>query len=136
MAKTLHVTNPFLFMEEGDTFEWNNDTNMYSCCRNQEFHKADDSDLELRSSYNSCFSISADYAKELIADGYLEDVNAKTKQFVNIFDEIDRLSSKYTEELNNIDEDMAHDPECLKVERTTVLNNILTVLSHLKELKK
>ena len=31
---------------------------------------------------------------------------------------------------------MANMPECLKVERATVLNNVLSVLDHLKELKK
>lgn len=136
MAKTLSVINPFMFMEVGDTFEWNEKTNMYVCQHNQEFHNADDSNSELRSSYNSSFAISPAYAKELIADEYLEDTSSAAKPFVNIFEEIDRLSSKYTEELNNLDEDMANMPECLKVERTTVLNNILTVLSHLKELKK
>lgn len=136
MAKTLRVIDSFLFVEVGDTFDWSDDTNMYNFSRRQEYHKTDDSNSELRSSYESSFSISADYAKELIAEGYLEEATESKKPFTNIFDEIDRLIAKYTDELKNIEEDMADMPECLKVERTTVLNNILSVLSHLKDLKK
>ena len=138
MAKTLRVTDSFLFMEIGDTFEYNNDTQMYVLEHNEEFHKTDDADSEVRSVYNSNFSISEDYAKELIKEGYLEEVveNPKSKNFVNVFDEIDKLYNKYTDELNNIDEDMSTAPECLKVERVTVLNNLVKVLNHLKSLKK
>lgn len=138
MAKTLRVTDSFLFMEIGDTFEYNNDTQMYVFEHNEEFHKTDDADSEVRSVYNSNFSISEDYAKELIKEGYLEEVveNPKSKNFVNVFDEIDKLYNKYTDELNNIDEDMSTAPECLKVERVTVLNNLVKVLNHLKSLKK
>ena len=138
MAKTLRVTDSFLFMEIGDTFEYNNDTQMYVFEHNEEFHKTDDADSEVRSIYNSNFSISEDYAKELIKEGYLEEVveNPKSKNFVNVFDEIDKLYNKYTDELNNIDEDMSTAPECLKVERVTVLNNLVKVVNHLKSLKK
>lgn len=135
MNKVLHVIQPFFTVEVGDTFEYDNNTDMYVAQRTEEFHKTDDSDSELRSVFNSNFAISADYAKELIADGYLEDVMDK-KTFTNVFDEIQRLSDKYSDELKNLQEDMAGMPECLKVERTTVLNNILSVLDHLKSLKK
>ena len=77
------------------------------------------------------------YAKGLIADGYLEEVTSDGKKsFTNIFDEIARLQQKYEDEKNNLNEDMAGMPECLKVERATVLNNILSVLDHLASLKK
>ena len=135
MNKVLHVIAPFFTVEVGDTFEFDDNTNMYVSQRTEEFHKTDDSNSELRSTFNSNFAISADYAKELIADGYLEDVNGK-KVFMNVFDEIQRLSDKYSDELKNLNEDMAGMPECMKVERTTVLNNILSVLDHLKSLKK
>ena len=136
MTKVLHVVQPFFTVEPGDTFEFDNKTNMYVSQRTEEFHKTDDSDSELRSMFNSNFAISADYAKELIADGYLEDVSEDKKDFVNVFDEIQRLRDKYTDELKNIDEDMANMPQCVKVERYTVLNNILSVLEHLGRLKK
>lgn len=135
MNKVLHVIEPFFTVEVGDTFEFDDKSNMYVSQRTEEFHKTDDSNSELRSMFNSNFAISADYAKELIADGYLEDTMEK-KVFTNVFDEIQRLSDKYSDELKNLEEDMAGMPECLKVERTTVLNNILSVLEHLKSLKK
>lgn len=135
MNKVLHVTEPFFTVEVGDTFEYDDNTNMYVAQRTEEFHKTDDSNSELRSMFNSNFAISVDYAKELIADGYLEDATEK-KTFTNVFDEIQRLNDKYSDELKNLNEDMAGMPECLKVERTTVLNNILSVLDHLKSLKK
>lgn len=136
MAKTLRVINSFFVMEEGDTLEWDDSTKMYTADHSEEFHKSDDSNSELRSTYQSNFAISEDYAKELILDGYLEEVADGKKSFTNVFDEINRLIEKYDDELKNLNEDMANMPECLKVERTTVLNNILSVLDHLKELKK
>ena len=123
-------------MEIGDTFEWDDNTQMYVAEHSEEFHKSDDSDSELRSSYQSNFAISADYAKELIADGYLEVVGAEKKVFMNVFEEISRLTDKYNDELKNLNEDMANMPECMKVERTTVLNNMLSLLNHLAGLKK
>ena len=136
MAKTLRVIDTFFCMEVGDTFEWDDNTQMYVAEHSEEFHKSDDSDSELRSSYQSNFAISADYAKELIADGYLEVVGAEKKVFMNVFDEIGRLTEKYNDELKNLNEDMANMPECMKVERTTVLNNMLSLLNHLAGLKK
>lgn len=137
MAKTLTVIDPFFVMEVGDTFEWSEDDNMYVANHAEEFHKSDDSDSEIRSTYQSNFAVSVDYAKELIADGYLEETsNEPKKAFTNVFDEINRLIDKYEGEKSNLQEDMANMPECLKVERATVLNNVLSVLDHLKELKK
>ena len=137
MAKTLRVIESFFVLEVGDTLELDSETGMYRAEHNEEFHKSDDNDSELRSVYNSNFAISADYAKELIADGYLEEVGAENKKvFMNVFDEISRLTDKYNNELKNLNEDMADMPECIKVERTTVLNNLLSVLDHLAGLKK
>lgn len=136
MAKTLRVISDFLDMNPGDTFEYDNDTKMYVAERNEEFHRTDDSDSELRSIYSSKFAISEGYARELIQDGILEDAINDSKSFVNVFDEIDNLTTRYESELKNLDEDMAQFPECMKVERMTVLNNLLSVLDHLKGLKK
>lgn len=137
MAKTLRVIDSFFVMEVGDTLEYDEKSGMYVAEHNEEFHKSDDSNSEVKSTYNSNFAISESYAKELIMDGYLEEVTTDNKStFVNIFDEIDRLIAKYTDEFKNIDEDMATLPECLKVERVTVLNNLLSLLDHLKGLKK
>lgn len=138
MAKVLRVINPFFVMEAGDTFEYSNETKMYVSKHEEEFYKAeDDSVNEIKSTYSSNFQISADYAKTLINEGYLEEVTEKTDNtFVNIFDEIDALLAKYNKGLATIDEDTAELPTCVKIERQTVLSNMITLLEHLKSLKK
>lgn len=137
MSKTLRVIDPFFEMEIGDTFTLTEDGKLYSSEHNEEFRKAGDND-EVNAIYNSVFNISVEYAKELIKEGYLEEVTENKKQntFVNVFDEIDNLIKKYQLELNSIDTTMKDAPQCMKVEKTTVLTNILSVLNHLKTLRK
>ena len=137
MSKILRVIDPFFVLEVGDTLTLSDDGKFYVFERSEEFHKAGDSN-ELNSTYNSKFTISIDYAKELIKEGYLEEVESKqkTSSFVNVFDEIDNLINKYQNDLARIDIEMADQPQCLKVEKTTVLTNILSVLNHLKTLRK
>ena len=136
MTKVLQVITPFFTAETGDTFTLSEDGTHYVTERNEEFRKAGESG-EVNSTYNSVFTISPEYAAELIKQGYLEPVqDTAKKEFVNIFDEIDNLIKKYSADLKNINTDMADQPECLKVEKTSVLTNILTVLNHLKSLRK
>lgn len=135
MAKTLRVIDSFFVMELDDTFVLSEDGNSYVAEHNEEFHKGGDTD-ELNSTFSSTFRISLDYAQQLIKDGYLEEVDPEPKKFINVFDEIDNLIERYSDELNRIDTDLAGEPQCLKVEKTTVLTNILSVLDHLKNLRK
>lgn len=137
MTKTLRVIDPFFVMDLGDTFEWNEDVKMYVSKHNEEFYKVGgDSIDEVKSSYNSEFQISEEYAKTLVDEGYLEEVREKTTNFVNIFDEIDTLLEKYKNELTIVDKTTAELPACVKVEREAVLTNLVTLLEHLKSLKK
>ena len=137
MTKVLQVITPFFTAEIGDTFTLSEDGTHYFTERNEEFRKAGDNS-EVNSTFNATFTISLDYAKELIKEGYLEPVVEKTekKDFVNIFDEMDKLITNYNIELKSINTQMAEQPECLKVEKTAVLTNILKVLNHLKSLRK
>lgn len=141
MAKILQVITPFFTAEEGDKFNFNEDTKTYTLSKNEEFFKmAGDTRGEVKSSFSSEFSISMNYAKELIEEGYLEEyvekkVNKKA-EFVNVFNEIDALIEKYNEELANVNESMQNEPECVRVEKITVLNNLIKVLTYLKNLKK
>ena len=136
MSKILRVISPFFVMELGDTLVLSKDGKTYVSEHNEEFHKADDEN-SINSTYSSTFNISIDYAKSLIQEGYLEEVDEKSeKQFVNVFDEISRLILEYEDKLNNVDEDMVSQPECLKVESKTVYANIIKVLKHLKDLRK
>lgn len=134
--KTLKVIEPFFNLDVDDTFELSEDGKNYIAERKEEYNKLGAFGEELKSSYSSSFSISTEYAKQLIKDGYLEEVKEnKTEEsgFVNVFDEIDRLLGEYNNRLNNIDKTL---PEVLKLEETTVLSNLIKALSHLKNLKK
>ena len=77
------------------------------------------------------------YAVRLVF-GYLEEVNENENKtsFVNVFDEIDTLLEKYKKGMENLEEDMIGLPACVKVEKETVLSNLITLLEHLKSLKK
>lgn len=139
MAKILRVIDPFFGMEAGDTFEYDEKSGMYVYQRKEEYYENDDSSLkEIKSIFSTNFQISADYAKNLVEEGYLEEVTELTDKtpFVNIFDEIDTLLDTYTAQLSNIDTEMKDIPACIKVERQTVLQNMITLLKHLKSLKK
>lgn len=137
MTKTLRVIDPFFVMDLGDTFEYDEDAKMYVSKHKEEFYKTDDTSInEVKSSYNSEFHISVEYAKTLIEEGYLEEVNDTKSTFVNIFDEIDTLLNKYKKGLETLENDTADLPACVKVERQAVLTNLVTLLEHLKSLKK
>ena len=137
MAKVLRVIEPFLVVNLGDVFEYSNEEKMYISKHNEEFYKADDTASDVKSSYTSEFKISVEYAKVLVEEGYLEEATeVSDKSFVNIFDEIDSLLTKYKKGLETIEQDMADLPVCVKVERQTVLTNMITLLEHLKSLKK
>lgn len=137
MAKILRVVEPFLVVNLGDVFEYSNEEKMYVSKHNEEFYKADDTANDVKSSYTSEFKISVEYAKALVEEGYLEEATeVSDKSFVNIFDEIDSLLTKYKKGLETIEQDMADLPVCVKVERQTVLTNMITLLEHLKSLKK
>lgn len=138
MSKILRVIDPFFNTEVGDTFVLSEDKKTYVTERNEEFHTAKD-DSDLASSFKSSFSISVKWAEQLIEDGFLEEVSETVngdKEFVNVFDEIDNLLSKYNQELINLPKDMKDSPECLKVEKISVLSNMIKLLTHLKSLRK
>lgn len=137
MNKTLNVIEPFMYFEPGDTFERTEDGN-YVYEANEFTTVNDEPDGEMKASFTSKFVISDKYAEELIKSGVLEDPFAtkNTEPFVNVFDEIDDMLTIYSNELKNLDKDMKDQPTCLKVEKTTVLNNMIKLLNHLKGLKR
>lgn len=137
MAKVLRVIEPFFDVDIDDTFVLSDDAKFYVFEKNEEFHTNSSETEDLTSSLKSTFKISIKWAKQLVDDGYLEEVNEKANaKFVNVFDEIEKLLNAYQEELKLIPETMKESPECLKVERTTVLMNMIKVLSYLKTLRK
>lgn len=137
MAKVLRVIEPFFDVDKDDTFVLSDDAKFYVFEKNEEFHTNSSETEDLTSSLKSTFKISIKWAKQLVEDGYLEEVNEKANaKFVNVFDEIEKLLNAYQEELKLIPETMKESPECLRVERTTVLMNMIKVLSYLKTLRK
>lgn len=136
MTKILKVIKPFFVMENGDTFEYNADTDQYESVYNEEHNSSNEDNSTVVSSYNSVYRISKEYAKMLLDNGYVEEVDDK-KRFVNIFDEIDNKLSEYNEELYTLNNGDNNDtPQCLLVEKETVLRNMIKLLEYLKGLKK
>lgn len=136
MTKILKVIKPFFVMENGNTFEYNADTDQYESVYNEEHNSSNEDNSTVVSSYNSVYRISKEYAKMLLDNGYVEEVDEK-KRFVNIFDEIDNKLNEYNNELYTLktkaDENT---PQCLLVEKETVLRNMIKLLEYLKGLKK
>lgn len=137
MSKTLKVITPFFTLGIGDILELTADGNYYEFKQEEKFGQNNvDGTADYESLFTSSISISVDHAKELIAEGYLsEEIDAKDK-FVNVFDEIDTLLKEYTKDLDNVDKDKDTVPACVRVEKATVLSNMIKVLTHLKNLKK
>lgn len=137
MSKTLKVITPFFTLGIGDILELTVDGNYYEFKQEEKFGQNNvDGTADYESLFTSSISISVDHAKELIAEGYLsEEIDAKDK-FVNVFDEIDTLLKEYTKDLDNVDKDKDTVPACVRVEKATVLSNMIKVLTHLKNLKK
>lgn len=136
MTKILKVIKPFFVMENGDTFEYNADADQYENVYNEEHNSSNEDNSTVVSSYNSVYRISKEYAKMLLDNGYVEEVDEK-KRFVNIFDEIDNKLSEYNEELYTLSNgDNDDTPQCLLVEKETVLRNMIKLLEYLKGLKK
>lgn len=136
MTKILKVIKPFFVMGNGDTFEYNTDTDQYESVYNEEHNSSNEDNSTVVSSYNSVYRISKEYAKMLLDNGYVEEVDDK-KRFVNIFDEINNKLSEYNEELYTLSNgDNDDTPQCLLVEKETVLRNMIKLLEYLKGLKK
>lgn len=141
MTKSLKVIEPFFGMEAGDEMKLSQDGKMYVSEYSSEYH-ADDEDDTASAVYNSTCSVSKDYAEQLVKEGYLEEIVPKQQQkiadtqFVNVFDEIDSMITTYQTDLANIDIDERNTPEALKVEKKTVLHNLIKALNHLKNLRK
>ena len=136
MTNKLRVIEPFYNLETGDELELSKDGKNFVFEVSESNASTSDSGSTNNASFSAKFTISVDYAKQLVKDGYLEEETERESDFKNIFTEIDNLISMYGTELKNIDNEFANQPACLKVEKQTVLNNMIKVLSHLRGLKK
>lgn len=133
MINRLRVKTPFFNLEVGDILTLSEDKKFYEHVTSEGY---DGKDSHFK--FDASFKVDAEYANELLNEGYLEIVLKKVdaKDFKNIFTEIDILIDTYNKELSNLDEEFKEKPACLKVEKRTVLKNLIKVLNHLKTLKK
>lgn len=136
MTNTLKVIKPFNVVEVDEMFTLN-ESGWYERSYKEEKHESDDPSCNAYSFYESVYRISPIFAEMLIEDGYLKEVEEDSnKPFVNVFDEINDMLEVYQSELDNLDKEMADQPKALKVEKETVLENMIKVLTHLKSLRK
>lgn len=134
MNETLIVTKPYCWMEPGDTFKLSEDGNSYINIHTHEYTNTD-RDMDITSKSETTCSISKEIATSLLNMGILKEDGTEAR-FVNVFDRIDEMIHTYNEDLINIDKDTEDFPQCMKVEKETVLRNLIKVLSYLKTLKK
>lgn len=123
-------------MEPGEIFELSADGKTYVNTHTNEYSSTL-KDADINSKMVTEYSISTDFAKDLISNGILDDGEKKEdRNFVNVFDTMDDMLDTYQKDLNNIDTDMKDSPACLKIEKETVLRNLIKTLSYLRSLKK
>lgn len=140
MKNVLKVVESFANLEAGDLLTLSKDGENYEFSSVDEYG-TDDEDGKFVGTFSRSVTLPVYQARVLIADGILQEVSDPKNQennskFVNIFDEIDNLLNQYNTKLSEVDEVYKDQPECLKVEATTVLKNMIKLLVHLKNLKK
>lgn len=140
MKKILKVKDPFLRLDFGDIFERTESGDYVSTVREDFTNNTDDGSV-FTTKYHADFTISEDYAKQMVKDGYLEEVDEKqeaadtNKPFVNVFDEIDTMINDYSTKLENLKSSEDIHPAIAR-EGEVVYTNLLTALNHLKSLRK
>lgn len=135
MNKTLIVAKPYAWMEPGEKFTLSDNGTMYTNTRVDEYSNTD-KDSDISSRVETSYSISTDAASKLMKAGILTDNDTQKSAFVNVFDTMDDMIHTYQDDLDNIDEDMKNAPACLKIEKETVLRNLIKTVSYLRSLKK
>lgn len=134
MKKKFKVIVPYLTLLDGDILEPSENGEFYTAEHSEEFDRTGANGESYTASVHSSVNFSSDYVKDLLKHGYIEEYSEDN--FVNVFDEIDKLLSTYQKDLAEVNADKDSIPACLKVEKTTVLSNLIKVLTHLKSLKK
>lgn len=130
MTKSLKVIKEGLSLEVGEILTLSEDNKFYIFeCTDYLHNEGNDT-----YTYSTTCRISVEYAKLLIEEGYLAEVD--DKPFVNIFDEISNLMKVYRTQLDEVLAQNDNYPMCLKVEKQTVLSNMIKLLMHLNSLKK
>ena len=134
MDKVFKVKKSFIdLVEPEDIIEYDKDTNTYFIEKIRKSSYVQEG-IPYNITSQTYIDITPGEVETLIKEGYLVSVE-QDKPHVNVFDRIKELSSIYSKELKTLDEDMTNAPACLKIERQTVLQNLLTVLQELASYK-
>lgn len=130
----LKLVKPLYYMEAGSIFEFKDGE--YVCEIKNNVNDVITNDGKNTVEFSQRMSISEESAKNLIEKGFLKEVVSEdNSNFINVFDQIDKMLTMYKTELNNLDNDYEGSPACMKVEKETVLKNLIKALTYLKNLK-
>ena len=135
MTNKLRVNNNFYGLVPGDILTLSDDGKAYVL----ESHNSVDSESGLSSTFDLLFCIGTQKAEELVKAkvlGEVEENKKKESQFVNVFDEIDKLLEEYKTEAEKLEHENDDRPHWFKVERSNVLESQVDLLMYLKSLKK
>ncbi len=131
----LKLVKPLYYMEPGSVFEFKDGE--YVCEIKNVDNTITDDGTDTSVEFSQRMSISEESAKNLIENGFLKElVSEDDSNFINVFDQIDKMLTMYKTELNNLDNDYEGSPACMKVEKETVLKNLIKALTYLKNLKR
>ena len=131
----LKLVKPLYYMEAGSIFEFKDGE--YVCEIKNNVNDVITNDGKNTVEFSQRMSISEESAKNLIEKGFLKEVVSEDdSNFINVFDQIDKMLTMYKTELNNLDNDYEDSPACMKVEKETVLKNLIKALTYLKNLKR
>lgn len=131
----LKLVKPLYYMEAGSIFEFKDGE--YVCEIKNNVNDVITNDGKNTVEFSQRMSISEESAKNLIEKGFLKEVVSEDdSNFINVFDQIDKMLTMYKTELNNLDNDYEGSPACMKVEKETVLKNLIKALTYLKNLKR
>ena len=131
----LKLVKPLYYMEPGSVFKFKDGE--YVCEIKNNVNDVITNDGKNTVEFSQRMSISEESAKNLIEKGFLKEVVSEDdSNFINVFDQIDKMLTMYKTELNNLDNDYEGSPACMKVEKETVLKNLIKALTYLKNLKR
>ena len=131
----LKLVKPLYYMEAGSIFEFKD--GKYVCEIKNVDDTITDDGTDTSVEFSQRMSISEESAKNLIKSGFLKELGpGEDSDFMNVFEQIDKMLTMYETELNNLDDDYEGSPVCMKVEKETVLKNLVKALTYLKNLKR
>lgn len=130
LLKSLSPDMEFVLSKDGKTYDYQKEVKNTADCPDG---------MEAWEVYSNKISLSKEFCEKLVKEGSLIEVKEENKSqeccSCKIYQEIDKLLKEYNKELKNVLDNKDEVPECLRVEKMTVLKNLIKVLNYLKDLK-